>query len=113
MVLEYSYSMLAYSPLTLPYINNSHLHSHIISPGISHYTSLHLSPLFSPAPQMPDFDLKTVMNTWSNQMGYPVVNLDLSSDGILSMSQQRFLTDAEHPKTTIFTSPYGFVAGAY
>ena len=57
--------------------------------------------------KMPELDLKDIMNTWSNQMGYPLVYVDMQPDGSVSLYQHRFLTDADHPKQSKFVSHYG------
>ena len=57
---------------------------------------------------MPDIDVKSVMNTWTNQMGYPVVRISYDKkSGNVNASQYRFLLDAKRPHTTKFVSPYG------
>ncbi|KAF2365596.1 Peptidase M1 membrane alanine aminopeptidase N-terminal [Trinorchestia longiramus] len=38
-----------------------------------------------------DLSVKTIMDTWTLQMGYPVVNVELTEDGEAVISQKRFL----------------------
>jgi len=48
------------------------------------------------------------MDTWTLQMGYPVVTVR-RSDSQISATQQRFLYHPEANFTEEFTSPYGLV----
>jgi len=52
--------------------------------------------------------IKEVMDTWTLQMGYPVVTVRQSGDHI-SATQRRFLYDSQTNFTEEFTSPYGSV----
>jgi len=55
-----------------------------------------------------DIKIKEVMDTWTLQMGYPVVTVR-QSDNQISATQQRFLFNAHSNFTEEFTSPYGWV----
>ena len=53
-----------------------------------------------------------VMDTWTLQMGYPVVTVGDSNAGTASLSQKRFLLDPTQdpsvdPPASRFKSPYG------
>ena len=52
------------------------------------------------------------MDTWTLQMGYPVVNVGNSNAGKANLSQKRFLLDPTQnpsvdPPASKFKSPYG------
>jgi len=51
-------------------------------------------------------EIKAMMDTWTLQMGYPVVTVRQTGSQI-SASQQRFLYNAEGNFTEEFSSPYG------
>jgi len=53
-------------------------------------------------------DIKEVMDTWTLQMGYPVVTVTRTGSQI-SATQQRFLFSSQSNFTEEFTSPYGLV----
>jgi len=55
-----------------------------------------------------DVEIKEVMDTWTLQMGYPVVTVTQSGNHI-SATQQRFLFNPHSNFTEEFTSPYGLV----
>ncbi|XP_011707141.1 PREDICTED: aminopeptidase N-like, partial [Wasmannia auropunctata] len=38
-----------------------------------------------------NIDVKSVMDTWTTQAGYPIVTVDVNDNGILSITQKRFL----------------------
>ncbi|KAH8409851.1 hypothetical protein KR222_009893, partial [Zaprionus bogoriensis] len=42
-----------------------------------------------------DFDVKQLMRTWTEQMGYPVLNVQRSSNERFSITQQRFLSNKD------------------
>ena len=56
--------------------------------------------------QMNGVDIRKVMNTWTNQMGYPLVKVTMDAKNQVSASQSRFLLDSEFPSKTNFVSPY-------
>ncbi|XP_018019816.1 aminopeptidase N [Hyalella azteca] len=39
----------------------------------------------------PDITVKTIMDTWTLQMGYPVINAIRATDGSITLTQERFL----------------------
>jgi len=53
-------------------------------------------------------EIEEVMDTWTLQMGYPVVTVTQSGSQI-SATQQRFLFNSHSNFTEEFTSPYGSV----
>jgi len=53
-------------------------------------------------------EIKEVMDTWTLQMGYPVVTVRQTGNQI-SATQQRFLYNPQGNFTEEFTSPYGLV----
>lgn len=53
-------------------------------------------------------EISEVMDTWTLQMGYPVVTVSRSGSEI-SATQQRFLFNSHSNFTEEFTSPYGLV----
>lgn len=60
-----------------------------------------------------DIDVAEVMNTWTLQMGFPVVNVSEESGNIV-LKQQRFLSDpSANQSATKFTSKYGSVAAHF
>jgi len=54
-------------------------------------------------------EIEEVMNTWTLQMGYPVVTVTKSGNQI-SATQQRFLYHSQGNFTEEFSSPYRFVS---
>jgi len=53
-------------------------------------------------------EIEEVMDTWTLQMGYPVVTVRQNGDQV-SATQQRFLFHPQGNFTEEFTSPYGLV----
>jgi len=53
-------------------------------------------------------EIEEVMDTWTLQMGYPVVTVTQNGDRI-SATQQRFLFHPQSNFTEEFMSPYGLV----
>ena len=53
-------------------------------------------------------EIKEVMDTWTLQMGYPVVTVKQTGSHV-SATQQRFLYHSQSNFTEEFTSPYGLV----
>jgi len=53
-----------------------------------------------------NIEIEEVMDTWTLQMGYPVVTVTWSGDRVTA-TQQRFLFHSESNFTEEFTSPYG------
>ncbi|KAM0730528.1 Endoplasmic reticulum aminopeptidase 1 [Formica fusca] len=56
-----------------------------------------------------ELDIKTIMNTWTQQMGFPLVNIIRDGDTITA-TQKRFLTSPRDNKTNILQpkSPFGY-----
>lgn len=44
---------------------------------------------------LPDLDVKFIMSTWTKQMGYPVVNVELVEGNQYRLTQKRFLSNPE------------------
>lgn len=56
-----------------------------------------------------NINVSKVMDTWTLQMGFPVVNVTSKSNTI-KLTQQRFLADPDaNQSDTKFKSPYGYV----
>jgi len=53
-----------------------------------------------------DVNITRVMDTWTRQMGYPVVTATRGSNGTLTLGQTRFLSDPDATATD--SSPYGY-----
>ena len=54
--------------------------------------------------------ISKMMDTWTKQMGYPVVHITISSDGnTLSYKQQRFLQNPLPSGGEVAPSPYKLV----
>jgi len=51
-------------------------------------------------------EIEEVMDTWTLQMGYPVVTVSLTGDQV-SATQERFLFNSHSNFTEEFISPYG------
>ena len=59
---------------------------------------------------MPEIDIKSVMNTWTRQMNYPLISMKMNVEtGLVEATQNRFLLDADHPQKSPYVSPYGSV----
>lgn len=58
-------------------------------------------------PQASDQPVKDVMDTWTLQMGYPMLEVKRSSTNTVIATQQRFLLNPEANDTEEFTSPFG------
>lgn len=52
-----------------------------------------------------DVNITRVMDTWTRQMGYPVVTATRGSNGTVTLQQTRFLSDPDATATD--SSPYG------
>jgi aminopeptidase N len=52
-----------------------------------------------------DVNITHIMDTWTRQMGYPVVTATRGSDGTVTLQQTRFLSDPDATATD--SSPYG------
>lgn len=52
-----------------------------------------------------DVNITRVMDTWTRQMGYPVVTAARGSNGNVTLQQTRFLSDPDVTATD--SSPYG------
>jgi aminopeptidase N len=52
-----------------------------------------------------DVNITRVMDTWTRQMGYPVVTATRGSNGTITLQQTRFLSDPDAAATD--SSPYG------
>ena len=52
--------------------------------------------------------IEAIMDTWTRQMGYPVLNLTRLADGRYQVSQERFLTDRSSPAGSSGSSPYDY-----
>lgn len=56
----------------------------------------------------PNVDIAEVMDTWTKQMGFPVVNVDRNGDD-LTLNQEWFLVDPNANKSAApYESPYGY-----
>ena len=64
------------------------------------------STTYQPLKAPDDVDVKTVMDTWTLQMGYPVVHLTRTGNSIF-VTQQRFLLNPK-ANTTNQNSPFGY-----
>ncbi|PFX22374.1 Glutamyl aminopeptidase [Stylophora pistillata] len=53
-------------------------------------------------------DVDHMMNTWTLQMGYPVINIRHSTGDQYSVSQERFLYRSDANITTEYRSPYNY-----
>jgi aminopeptidase N len=50
------------------------------------------------------------MDTWTLQMGFPVVNVTVDNNGDIILTQERFLADPNaNQSNTKFSSKYGYV----
>lgn len=52
-----------------------------------------------------EVNITHIMNTWTRQMGYPVVTVIRGPNGAFTLEQKRFLSDPEANSTS--SSPYG------
>ena len=55
----------------------------------------------------PGVNVSFVMDTWTRQMGYPVVAVTSDDSGVTAVSQQRFFEDP-NKKKSVQESPFGF-----
>jgi glutamyl aminopeptidase len=55
-----------------------------------------------------NINIEEVMNTWTLQMGYPVITIHASARTI-GATQERFLFNPRGNQTEEFTSPYGYI----
>ncbi|KAG0416560.1 hypothetical protein HPB47_006321 [Ixodes persulcatus] len=55
-------------------------------------------------------NVSTIMDTWTRQMGYPVVTMTRSSDDptLITVVQERFLRNAQHVANDSNISPFGY-----
>ncbi|XP_026839621.1 glutamyl aminopeptidase [Drosophila erecta] len=56
----------------------------------------------------PNWDIKKLMLTWTEQMGYPVLNVSKVGEGSFQISQQRFLSNPASYEEAPSDSPYGY-----
>lgn len=54
----------------------------------------------------PQFDIARIMDTWTRQMGYPVLSYTVNGNE-LTVRQSRFLSDP-NSNATVTPSPYGY-----
>ncbi|XP_033165698.1 glutamyl aminopeptidase [Drosophila mauritiana] len=55
-----------------------------------------------------DLDIKKLMLTWTEQMGYPVLNVSKVADGSFKVTQQRFLSNPASYEEAPSDSTYGY-----
>ncbi|EDW42337.1 glutamyl aminopeptidase [Drosophila sechellia] len=55
-----------------------------------------------------DLDIKKLMLTWTEQMGYPVLNVSKVADGSFRVTQQRFLSNPASYEEAPSDSTYGY-----
>jgi len=55
-----------------------------------------------------EFDVKELMSTWTEQMGYPVLNVKRSSDAGFTITQQRFLSNKDSYNEAAEPSKFGY-----
>lgn len=55
-----------------------------------------------------DFDVKQLMRTWTEQMGYPVLNVQRSSETGFTITQQRFLSNKDSYDEVAETSEFDY-----
>ncbi|XP_039494016.1 glutamyl aminopeptidase [Drosophila santomea] len=55
-----------------------------------------------------DLDIKKLMLTWTEQMGYPVLNVSKVGDGSFKVTQQRFLSNPASYEEAPSDSTYGY-----
>lgn len=55
-----------------------------------------------------DLDIKKLMLTWTEQMGYPVLNVSKVADGSFKVTQQRFLSNPASYEEAPSDSAYGY-----
>lgn len=55
-----------------------------------------------------DFDVKQLMRTWTEQMGYPVLNVQRSSETTFTITQQRFLSNKDSYDEVAETSEFDY-----
>ncbi|KAL8573749.1 hypothetical protein ACOMHN_019023 [Nucella lapillus] len=55
-----------------------------------------------------DLDIADIMNTWTLQMGFPVVTVRRNFLGDVTVSQKRFLINPEAKDPGVYTSDYGY-----
>lgn len=48
---------------------------------------------------LPELDVKYIMSTWTKQMGYPVVNVELVAGNQYRLTQKRFLSNPESARS--------------
>ncbi|KAK3108903.1 hypothetical protein FSP39_018341 [Pinctada imbricata] len=53
-------------------------------------------------------DVKSVMDTWTLQMNYPVIHVTMTSPTQITVSQKRFVQDPTAKDPLKYTSPYGY-----
>lgn len=66
-----------------------------------------MRPVFCFCLQVSGLPVAEVMDTWTKQMGYPVLDLSISETSA-NLSQKRFLLDPK-ADTRNLTSPFGLV----
>lgn len=49
------------------------------------------------------------MDTWVLQMNYPIVNVEFTEEGKITLTQKRFVTNIEQSNSKTPKSPYGYV----
>ena len=60
------------------------------------------------AAQVPELNVKQLMRTWTEQMGYPVLNVQRSSGTALIISQQRFLSNKDSYEEVVEPTEFGY-----
>lgn len=55
-----------------------------------------------------NFDVKQLMRTWTEQMGYPVLNVQRSSETAFTITQQRFLSNKDSYDEVAETSEFNY-----
>lgn len=55
-----------------------------------------------------EFDVKLIMRTWTEQMGYPVLNVQRSSETTFTITQQRFLSNKDSYDEVAETSEFDY-----
>ena len=54
--------------------------------------------------KLTEVNLTTVMNTWTKQMGHPLITIERLNENSIRISQKHFLLDPSSPPTEV--SPY-------
>ena len=86
---------------THTFVHTSHIHTHTHTHTHIHtHTHKHTQHTQS-------YNISSIMDTWTLQMGYPVVTVTKTSPTTASISQQRFFF--LKPNGTIAPSPYKYV----